>query len=186
MYHRWFWIMIWISGMVLLRYIPSDAEKLQKHIHQIFEPSISIILYHTMHKLHRSCITLCINSWSSKVSNSVSKEVWNHFVPLRWMVSFRSHMSEKIEVKRKKQDMKIVIKILGIFMCYTQIAQRLVSIIGWGTMLQTRRSPVRFPWVHLIFQLTYSSQPHYGPWVNSASNRNEYQESSWGVKGGRR
>jgi hypothetical protein len=24
------------------------------------------------------------------------------------------------------------------------------------------------------------------PWVDSASNRNEYQESSWGVKGGRR
>jgi hypothetical protein len=26
---------------------------------------------------------------------------------------------------------------------------------------------------------------HYGPGVDSASNRNEYQESSWGVKGGR-
>jgi hypothetical protein len=26
----------------------------------------------------------------------------------------------------------------------------------------------------------------HGPGVNSASNRNEYQESSWGVKGGRR
>jgi hypothetical protein len=24
-----------------------------------------------------------------------------------------------------------------------------------------------------------SFQPHYGPGVNSASNRNEYQESSW-------
>jgi hypothetical protein len=23
-------------------------------------------------------------------------------------------------------------------------------------------------------------QPHYGPGVDSASNRNEYQESSWG------
>jgi hypothetical protein len=31
-----------------------------------------------------------------------------------------------------------------------------------------------------------SFQPHYGPGVDSASNRNEYQESSWGVKGGRR
>jgi hypothetical protein len=26
-------------------------------------------------------------------------------------------------------------------------------------------------------------QPHYGPEVDSASNRNEYQESSWGGKG---
>jgi hypothetical protein len=36
------------------------------------------------------------------------------------------------------------------------------------------------------FQFTESSQPHYGPGVYSASNKNEYQESSWGVKGGRR
>jgi hypothetical protein len=31
-----------------------------------------------------------------------------------------------------------------------------------------------------------SFQPHYDSGVDSASNRNEYQESSWGVKGGRR
>jgi hypothetical protein len=33
--------------------------------------------------------------------------------------------------------------------------------------------------IHLI-------HPHYSPGVDSASNRNEYQESSWGVKGNRR
>jgi hypothetical protein len=42
------------------------------------------------------------------------------------------------------------------------------SVIGWGTMLQGGRSRVRFPMS-----------------LDSASNRNEYQESSWGVKGGR-
>jgi hypothetical protein len=31
-----------------------------------------------------------------------------------------------------------------------------------------------------------SFQPHYGPGVDSASNRNEYQEPSWWVKSGRR
>jgi hypothetical protein len=31
-----------------------------------------------------------------------------------------------------------------------------------------------------FFQLTWSFQPHYGHGVNSASNRNEYRESSWG------
>jgi hypothetical protein len=31
-----------------------------------------------------------------------------------------------------------------------------------------------------FFQFTYSFQQHYGPVVDSASNRNEYQESSWG------
>jgi hypothetical protein len=33
-----------------------------------------------------------------------------------------------------------------------------------------------------FFQLTYSFQPHYGPGVDSASNRNEYQESFWWQK----
>jgi hypothetical protein len=42
-------------------------------------------------------------------------------------------------------------------------------------------------WCHCIsFRFTQSFQPYYGPEVDSASNRNEYQESSWGVKGGRR
>jgi hypothetical protein len=35
-------------------------------------------------------------------------------------------------------------------------------------------------------ELTSSFQPHYGARVDFASNRNEYEESSWGVKGGRR
>jgi hypothetical protein len=34
-------------------------------------------------------------------------------------------------------------------------------------------------WGHWIFQLTLSFQPHYGPGVDAASNRNEYQELSW-------
>jgi hypothetical protein len=60
------------------------------------------------------------------------------------------------------------------------------SVVCWGTVLWAGRSWVRFSMRPLDFQLTYSFQPHYGPGVNSASNRNEYQESSWGVKGGRR
>jgi hypothetical protein len=37
-----------------------------------------------------------------------------------------------------------------------------------------------------FFQFTSYFQPHYGLGVDSSSNKNEYQESSWGVKGGRR
>ena len=33
-----------------------------------------------------------------------------------------------------------------------------------------------------IFSLTQSFRPHYGPGVDSASNRNEYQEDFLGVK----
>ena len=35
---------------------------------------------------------------------------------------------------------------------------------------------------HWIFSLTYSFRPHYGPGVDSAFNRNEYQECVLGVK----
>jgi hypothetical protein len=49
-------------------------------------------------------------------------------------------------------------------------------------MLQAGRSRVR-----VSMRWNFSSfKPHYGPGVDSASNRNEYQEPSWGVKGGRR
>jgi len=35
---------------------------------------------------------------------------------------------------------------------------------------------------HWIFSLTLSFRPHYGPGVDLASNRNEYQECFLGVK----
>jgi hypothetical protein len=59
------------------------------------------------------------------------------------------------------------------------------SVVGWGTLRQAKRSRVRFTMKYWIFQLTSSFQPHYGPVVDLASNRNEYQETSWGVKVGR-
>jgi len=57
------------------------------------------------------------------------------------------------------------------------------SAVGRGTALQVGRSRVRFPMVSLdFFSLTRSFRPHYGPGVDSASNRNEYQEYFLGVK----
>jgi hypothetical protein len=37
-------------------------------------------------------------------------------------------------------------------------------------------------WCHWNFSLTYSFRPHYAPGVDSAYNRNEYQEYFLGVK----
>jgi len=37
-------------------------------------------------------------------------------------------------------------------------------------------------WCHWIFSFTSSFRPHYGPGIDSASNRNEYQEYFLGVK----
>jgi len=44
------------------------------------------------------------------------------------------------------------------------------AAVGWGTALQDVRSRVGFPMV------SYSFRPHCGPWADSASYRNEYQE----------
>jgi hypothetical protein len=48
-------------------------------------------------------------------------------------------------------------------------------------MLQTGRWRDRVPmrWIFSIYQIL---QPHYGPGVDSASDRNDYQESYWGGK----
>jgi len=40
-------------------------------------------------------------------------------------------------------------------------------------------------WFHWNFSLPKSLRPHYGPGVDSASKRNEYQQSFLGGKGGR-
>jgi hypothetical protein len=36
-----------------------------------------------------------------------------------------------------------------------------------------------------FFQFTYFFQLHYFPGVDSTSNRNEYQKSSWNILGGK-
>jgi hypothetical protein len=54
------------------------------------------------------------------------------------------------------------------------------SIVGWGTMLQAWKVTGSISNFTGSFQFTSSFQPHYGPGVNSASDRNKYQASSWG------
>jgi hypothetical protein len=55
-------------------------------------------------------------------------------------------------------------------------------------MLQAGWSTVRFPmrWLDFSNWCNIYFQPHCGPGVDSASNRKEYQKSSWEIKGGRR
>jgi hypothetical protein len=48
------------------------------------------------------------------------------------------------------------------------------SVVGWGTIAISRKVAGSIPDEAIGF-----FQPRYGPEVDSASNRNEYQESSW-------
>jgi hypothetical protein len=60
------------------------------------------------------------------------------------------------------------------------------SMVDWGTMLQAGRSQARFLMRSLDFPIDLILLVHYDPGVESASNRNEYQESSRGVRGSQR
>jgi hypothetical protein len=59
------------------------------------------------------------------------------------------------------------------------------SVVGWALCYKPEGRRFESRWSG-YFQFTYSFQPYYGPGVDSASNRNEYQESPWGIQGGRR
>jgi hypothetical protein len=57
------------------------------------------------------------------------------------------------------------------------------SVVSLGTVLQSRRSRVRYSMKSFsFFSWSKPSSRIVALGVNSASNRNEYQESSWGVK----
>jgi len=82
-----------------------------------------------------------------------------------------------------KKHIIIIFKTFLILLLYTVYKARDDSV-GWGSALQAGRKQIRFPLVSLEFFVDVNFWPHYGPWVYSASNRNEYQEYFLGGKGG--
>ena len=65
----------------------------------------------------------------------------------------------------------------------TLISLHIADAVGSGTALQVGRSRVRFPMVSLEFLIDITLLAALWPWgVESASNRNEYQEYFLGVK----
>jgi hypothetical protein len=52
--------------------------------------------------------------------------------------------------------------------------------LGWGTALEPGRSQVRYLTVSLEFLIYVILPAALWPWVNSASNKDEYRETSWG------
>jgi hypothetical protein len=57
--------------------------------------------------------------------------------------------------------------------------------VGWGTLLQAWRSRFRLPVASSEFFIDIILRPHYGSEVDSASNRNGYQEHFLVCKRGR-
>jgi hypothetical protein len=55
--------------------------------------------------------------------------------------------------------------------------------VGWRTAIQVKRSQVRFPMVSLEVFIDIILPAALWPWVDSASNRNEYREYFLGGKG---
>jgi hypothetical protein len=56
---------------------------------------------------------------------------------------------------------------------------------GWGTALQAWWSQVRLSKVSLLFFIDVTLPSALWPWIDSTSNKNEYQECFVGGKGGR-
>jgi hypothetical protein len=76
---------------------------------------------------------------------------------------------------------------LHVMYCFHLLYQQLAArsrVVGWGTMLQSGSIRVRFP-MRLLDSIYLILPAALGSGVDSASNRNEYQKSSWGVKRGR-
>jgi hypothetical protein len=100
-----------------------------------------------------------------------------------WNTIFKSHSGELYVTKDEAAKMNSPFSIK--WKCHWEWGAR-GSAVGWGTMLQAGRSRVLFPMRSLDFSIELNLPAHYDTVVDSASNRNEYQGSSWGVKGGRR
>ena len=73
----------------------------------------------------------------------------------------------------------------------TKICMHKGKIIFWGHAVAQLAEALRYKskgrgfdsrWCHWSFSLTWTFRPHYGPGVDSASNRNEYQEYFLGLK----
>ena len=83
------------------------------------------------------------------------------------------------------------VRVVGRNKILLYMEKRVVFCLMWGHAVAQLVKALRYKpegrgfhsrWCHKNFSLTQSFRPHYGPGVDSTSNRNEYQEYFLGVK----
>jgi hypothetical protein len=88
-----------------------------------------------------------------------------------------------VVITTSSADITTTVAIITIVTIITTAITATAAIITIAIVLQIGRSLVRFQMVSMDFFIDIKSfQSHYGPVVDSASNRNEYQEHFLGVK----
>jgi len=101
-------------------------------------------------------------------------------------------LNAKDEQSNRYQGLNMTHRIWSCLLLYNQgtsldILRNCKLDRGKGAVLQIGRSLIRFQVVSFEFFIDIKSfRSHYGPGVDSASNRNEYQEHFVWSKGGRR
>jgi hypothetical protein len=116
-------------------------------------------------------------NWNNRIENSFASRV-----------ATSGHFPKHYFGTRTKRD----IYALSLFCTRAQLKHLLLaliwargSVVGWGTMLQAGRSRVRVL-MSLIFEIYLIFPAALWPGIDFTSDRNEYQEYSWGVEDDRR
>jgi hypothetical protein len=91
------------------------------------------------------------------------------------------HKGYWVFFQRKSPTIKLYLSQISINIFLSK-SYFLGAVVAQSVALQIGRSRVRFPMVSLEFFIDITLSAALWPWVDSASNRNEYQEYFLGVK----
>jgi hypothetical protein len=150
-----------------------------------------LFLSHSVDKWKNISWVVAYKSWSSSLRISLRSPVPSSLLhpniflsTLVWSIcSLWSSLNVTDQVSHPYKIGSESVEQLEVIIWYSWGAR--VGAAGWGTALQVGSRGFDSRCCHWIFSLTQSFRPYFGPGVDSASSRNEYQEYFLGGKGGR-